>query len=893
MTSMTNYPPNDPEARNAEVVPKKPAAEVDSELAFHLEQRIQANIARGMSAEDARRSALDRFGDLTGVRDECTQLLAADRRAEARRDWFGDLAQDVRFALRGAVRTPLFSVLAVVTLMLGIGANAAVFGTVKSVLLDALPYTNADRLVRIFCPYPTQGVTRGALSAGTVSDVRERQHSFSSLAAFLSPRDAIYMADEPQIVKSMFIEPQLLVTLGVTPVRGNAFHDDDANHDTTTVTMISHGAWQRLFGGADDAIGKVVRLNGIARTIVGVLPRDFVPPQDASDFFLPLSTQLMMRDPVSVRGSHSLGFIGRLAPGVSVETANRELAAIGAELEKLYAKDNLGIGLSAMSLRDAMVGDTRTPLIILLASAALVLMIMCANLAGALLSRTISRRKEFAVRVALGAGRGRLVRQLLTESVLLSVAGGAAGLLLAMFGLKLLRGLALSSLPAYASLSLDTGAVLVTAAIALLAGLAFGVGPALSIGRGDPQRTLRDESRGASEGRRTRQARGVLVAGQIALCVSLLAAAGLLGRSLWAITTSPLGFATDHVLTLSLQIPRTKYPTADSRLRLHDQIEDALRALPGVTHVGYTSHLPTRVTSTNGLFIEHSPWSPEQPIPFITTSWVSDDFFSTLSIPVKAGRAFSTLDRTDTPPTIVINDAMAAKYWPKGDALGARVHIGPPNPNAPWITVVGIVGSTRNDPTKIKPEPMMFLPQRQDPVGDLMLVRTTTDPMSVTPSVRKTIAAIDPTLPVYNVATLEDVVGTTFAPRRLPVVLMTAFGALALLLASVGVYAMFATLAAAREREFGVRIALGASRRGIATLIVRQGGGWMLAGLAVGAIGVVFVGRFLRTQLFGVPEFDPLTIGAAVLVLVICAGLALVVPIRRATRVDPITALRG
>ena len=889
---MSEHTPNDSNHRDLDFVPKKPAAEVDSELAFHLEQRIAANIAKGMSAEDARRAALERFGDVRNVRDECTQLLAEDRRAEARRDWFGDLQQDVRFAIRGGLRAPLFSVLAIATLALGIGANAAVFGTVKSVLLNALPYANANRLVRIFCPYPAQGVVRGALSAGTVSDIRERQRSFEIFGAFYSPRDAVYMTDEPQIVKSMFIEPELLRTLGVTPTRGPGFRDDDGAHDTTTVVMVSHGAWQRLFGGTDDAIGKIVRLNGLPRTIVGIMPRNFVPPQDDADFFLPLSNALGMRDPISVRGSHSLGFIGRLKPGVTVETANRELAGIGVELERLYAKDNLGIGLMAMPLRDAMVGDTRAPLLILLASAALVLMIMCANLAGALLSRTISRRKEFAVRVALGAGRGRLVRQLLTESMLLSAVGGAVGLGLAMLGLKLLRGLALSSLPAYANLSLDGGAVIVTSMVALVTGLAFGVGPAISVGRADPQHTLRDESRGTSESRRTRRARGVLVAGQIALCVSLLAAAGLLARSLWAITTSPLGFDTQNLLTLSLQIPSAKYQSADARIRIRDQIEARLRALPGVKHVAFAAFFPTKVSNHNGLFIEKAPWAPNQPIPFILTNFVTDDYFKTLSIPVEQGREFSGVDRADAPPVLIINEAMARKYWPKGDAVGAHVHIGPPDPKAPWVTVVGVVGSSRNDPTKLTPEPMMFFSQRQETFGDNILIRTSTDPVALTASVRKAIASIDATLPIYNVSTLDQVVGTTFAPRRLPVVLMTGFGALSLLLASVGVYAMFATMAAAREREFGVRIALGATRGGIASLIMWQGGVWMIAGLVVGGVGVAFVGRFLRTQLFGVPELDPIAIGAAVFVLVVCAGLALMVPIRRATRVDPITVLR-
>jgi predicted permease len=836
---------------------------------------------------------LQRFGDIDGIRQECAQLLTADRKAEARRDWLDDFRQDVRFAVRAGFRTPLFSMLAIVTLALGIGANAAVFGVVKSVLLNALPYSDSGRLMRIYSPFRDGTFKRGSLSAGTVSDIRERQRSFSTFGAFLLPRDVVYMADDaPQVVKAVFAEPALFRTLGVSPVRGPGFRDEDGLRDTAIVVMLSHATWQRLFSGDPGVIGRSIRINGIPRSVVGVLPRSFVPPEGEADFYFPLGMPRFMRDPISVRGSHSFGFIGRLEPRVTPEAADRELVGIGAELERLYAKDNLGIGLSVIPLRDAMVGETRTPLLVLLASAGLVLVITCANLAGALLSRTISRRKEFAVRVALGAGRGRLVRQLLTESVLLALAGGAAGLALAMGGLSLLRGLALSALPTYADLSLDVGAVLITFALALATGLAFGVAPALSVGRSDPQGTLREQTRGSSESTRTRRMRGLLVAGQIALCVSLLAAAGLLARSLWEMTTAPAGFNADRLLTFTVQLPNAQYGAPESRVLFHDQFEERLRALPGVTGVAVTGELPTRVGNSNGLFIQDSPWAPDEPVPFILTQRVSDDYFRTLGIPLRQGRVFTPADGADAGPVIVINEAMAERYWPKGNAVGAHIHIGPPNPSAPWITVIGIVGNVRNDPTRLRPEPAMFLALRQQPFGDTFMVRTAGDPLALVNTVRRTLGAIDSALPMHKVATMRSVVDEGFAARRLPVVLMTSFGALALLLASVGVYAMFASMASAREREFGVRIALGSSRGAIAALVLRQGGVWMAVGLGVGTIGVVLAAKLLRTQLYGVPQFDPIAIGLAVLTLLICAGVALLVPVRRASRVDPITVLR-
>ncbi len=879
--------------RDYRFVTPKPETEVDDELRFHVEERIRSYVASGMSAEAARRAALERFGDVAAVRDACARMLAEDRKAEARRDWFDDLRQDIKFAVRSAARAPLFSLLAVVTLALGIGANAAVFGVFKSVLLDALPYAQPRQLMRIYSPFRDGTQPHGSLSAGTVSDIRERQHSFSSLGAFLSPRDGVYLnGDTPQMIKSMFIEPQLFRTLGVTPARGGGFRDEDALHDTTTVVMVSHDAWQRLFAGNPSAVGTTIRLNGIPRTIVGVLPRGFVPPEGTADFFQPLGIKLFMTNPITVRGSHNFGFVGRLKPGVTEEAANRELNGIGAELERLYAKDNLGIGLSVVSLRDAMVGDTRTPLLALLASAALVLLITCANLAGAMLSRTISRRKEFAVRVALGAGRGRLLRQLLTESVMLAIAGGAAGRAMAIGALALLRGLTIAAIPSYATLTLDTGAILVTFALTLATGLAFGAGPAISVGRSDPQRTLRDETRGTSESVRSRRMRGVLVAGQMALCVSLLAGAGLLLRSLWAMTSAPIGFEPNGLLTLTLQPQGGKYGTLAARNRLFDDVLQKVRALPGVTDAAVVSQVPTTMSSSNGLFIQDAPWAPNEPVPFISTGAGSEDYFRTLRIPVRQGRVFNTTDGPDAPPVIVINEAMARRYWPKGNAVGAHIHIGPPNPTAPWITVIGIVGNVRNDPTRLAPEPTMYLPFRQSSFGNVLAIRTPGNPIALTSAIRRAIAAVDPMIPIYKVSTVDDVIGDGFVMRRLPVVLITSFGGLALLLVSVGVYAMFANMAAAREREFGVRVALGSPRAAIARLVLGQGGVWMVAGLVIGAGGVVGAARFLRSQLFGVPQFDPIAIGAALAVLLLCAAVALLVPVRRATRVDPITVLR-
>ena len=871
-----------------------PETQVDDELAFHIEQRVRDYTARGMSPEAARAAAIERLGDLTGVRQECTEMLAQDQLAERRRDWLDDLRQDIRFGVRSALRAPIFSLLAIITLALGVGANAAVFSAVKSVLLDALPFSDADRLVRIYARMADGSLERSSISAGITVDLAARQRSFSHVATFYREGVDVDVTRDgtPRVWRATLAGTGYFATLGVSAAAGRVLSDADCQTGAAPVVMVSYATWQREFGGDPRAVGQTIQINGESNEIVGILPRGFVGPSGPSDLLLPLDITPALRDPIRARQQHWLAMAARLRPGTTLDAASRDVTAIARALEKEYPSAQKGVGLTLYRLRDDMVGDTRTPLLVLMASAALVLVITCANLAGALLSRSLARRKEFAVRVALGAGRGRLVRQLLAESMVLAIAGGALGLVLAAASLAAVQSVAMSALPSFARLSLDVGAVALTAIVALITGVAFGLVPALAAGRGNTQATLRDETRGSSESVSTRRARGLLVAGQIALCVSLLAGAGLLVRSLWTMANAPLGFNADRVLTFAVRLPTSTYKTSESVAQFYDRFSDRIRTIPTVQSVANTSELPTPSMNRNGLAIGGAPWANGDAQPFIANQNVSDEYFRTLNIPLLKGRTFSADDRPGAPMSIVISETMARRYWPNGNAIGARIMLGPER-GIPWMQIVGIVGDVRNDPARPQPEPMTYASSRQDGwSGRAMLVRTSGDPNALIKPIERELAAIDKSFTIRNATPLTQVVSTQLAGRRLPVVLMMAFGGLALLLASVGVYAMFASMAASREREFGVRIALGSTPGSIARLVLHQGGRWMFLGLVVGAFGVSLVGKALSGVLYGIRPYDPIALGVAGVTLLACATVALLVPVRRATRVDPITVLR-
>jgi predicted permease len=860
---------------------KRAEEDLDLELRAAFDLLVDEKLRSGMTREAARRAARLELGSADSLKED-----VRDARAGASLD---ALLQDVRYALRLFRRAPGFTAVAVLTLALGVGLNAAMFGVVKSVLLDALPYADADRLMRIAGRFRGEAQAGALLRSEQVDGVVRRQRSFESLAAFDSARDAVYGDDGemPRLVTTAWVQPGLFDTIGVRAALGRTFHDDDRaigyvpisgderGTDSARAVVITHEAWQRFFAGDPAVIGREVRINGVHRSVIGVLPFGFVGLAGQAEFYLAFDIA-----PTLTRGSGWLRMVGRLKPGVSFEAADAEVAAIWAD----ERPGETGVRLQATPLRDALVGRTRGPLIVLLASAAFVLLIACANLTAALLSRGLLRRKELSVRAALGAGRRRLMRQLLTESALLGLLGGAVGLLLAQWLLALLRGLARPVLPAHAELSLDTGALFAMAALALGAGLLFGSAPALSIGRSDEAMALHDRARGASEGQRPRRLRGMLVAGQMALCASLLAGAFLLSRSLWEMARLPLGFDAHGVLTARFRLSTAGYPTLEKRARFREELTERLRRLPGVDAVATANKVPAVESPRRDGF----SGPPESTLPFVEYASVSDDYFRALRIPVLAGRTFDESDREGAPGTAVINESLRRRYWPEG-AIGAQIRLG-----GDPVTVIGVVGDVRNDLANPVAAPMAYRSHRQESTYRFcVLLRARVDPASLLPLVEREAAALDPALPLQQGMTLLSALGDGLASRRLPVILIAAFSALSLLLASIGIYALFGSMAAAREREFGVRLALGSRPGEIALLMLRQGGSWMAAGLAGGVPGVLLVARLLRGWLYGVPPLDPIAVLGAALLLVGCAAVALLIPVRRAARCDPLLALRA
>jgi putative ABC transport system permease protein len=796
------------------------------------------------------------------------------------------MLKDIRFAIRGLIKRPGFTVVAVLTLALGIGANTAIFSVINGVLLRPLPFAEADKLVRVYEKRLKLGRQRNVASAPDFIDWRNQNRVFEDIAAYAPWSTNLTGGDEPMRLSGTVTSASLFSVLGVRPQLGRTFLAEEDQPNGNRVVMLSHGLWQRRFGSDPGVVGRSIVLNGASFTVVGVMPSGFEFPSKETELWAPLGLDPSNQEG---RGSHYLDVVARLKPGVTLQQAQSNMDAIAGELEKQY-QVNTGHGVNIFPLYEEIVGSVRTALLVLLGAVGLVLLIACANVANLLLVRTVSRQKEIAIRTTLGASRRRIIQQLLTESILLGLLGGALGLLLAVWGTDLLINISPSNMPRISEITIDYRVLGFTFAISLLTGVIFGLLPALQALRFNINESLKSEGRGVVGSSGRNRARSVLIVTEIALALVLLVGAGLLIKSFKRLGEVDPGFKPDNVMTMQLSLPRAKYGKPEQQSAFIQQVLERVEAVPGVGSASVVAAPPFGGFTASRYFqIEGRPPRPAGEGFNAGYNSASPNYFQTLGIPLRRGRDFTGQDVMGTPEVVIINEAMARRFWPDEDAIGGRLRIG----EDAWRTVVGVVGDVRHTGLDEEPKPEMFYPYLQSPLSFMtLMVRSTTDEQSLRASIQREIRAVDPDLPVYGIKSMEQLISESVSPRRLNMILLTTFAIVALVLAALGIYGVMAYSVSQRTHEIGIRMALGAQRGDVLKMIVGQGMILTLTGIGIGLAASFGLTRLMASLLYGVTATDPLTFIVVALVLGTVALMASFIPARRATRVDPMEALR-
>jgi len=806
------------------------------------------------------------------------------------------LIQDLRYAVRGLIKRPGFTVIAVMTLALGIGANSAIFSVVDAVLLRSLPLPDSKSLYAVHRGAAIFNRYDAPLSYPQYEDVVQQTRSFQSIGAWVDSDANLNEGGRPERVMLRIVIPSLLPTLGVETVRGRNFLPEETTKGRDRVALITYGLWQRRFGGADDAVGKSVYLDNAEYQIVGILPRDF-HFEAPVDLWVPLTTT----DPeIKVRNAHFLRVIARLRPGVTEKSVAADLDAV-AKYETHNFPDmfppSSGFAFRARPYFDDIVGDIRLPLYVLLAAVGFVLLIACTNVANLLLAKAAPRQREIALRTALGARRYHLLRQLLTESILLAIIAGGIGVLLATWGTAALVALSPDTLPRAHEIGFDWRVLTFTGVVALTTGIVFGLLPAIWGPRVDLSDALKEGSRGTTGG--GGRLRKILVVAEVALSVMLLVGAGLMLRSFFQLRSVNPGFRTDHALTLRVSLPvpegRISATDADRFMSFYDRTLARLSALPGVTAAGATNMIPLDGNGTDRL-IEVEGYVPrdESDMPDAQNRQATPGWFAAMGIPLLRGRLIESSDNDKAPRVLVVNDAFARRFFPNGDAIGKRVRLGKLTADFPWATIVGVVGDVRGFALDEAPLETMYWPvaQIRTTPSLAIVMRTESDPAALAASVRDAISEIDPAQPIYDMQPLDQLVAKSLGQRRFTLTLMLLFGVIALVLSAIGIYGVMAFAVTQRTQEIGIRMALGA--RAIDVLKMVVGSGMFLAaiGVAVGLIGAFALTRLMASLLFGVSPTDFVTFGLVTVGLLTVALLACYIPARRATKVDPLVALR-
>jgi putative ABC transport system permease protein len=799
---------------------------------------------------------------------------------------------DVRYALRTVLKNPGFAATAVATLALGIGANTAIFSVVNAVMLKPLPYRDPGRLVMVWEDSTSHGYPKDTPAPGNFTSWRAQNHVFEDMAALAGRAFNLTGAGEPEKIEGLKVSASLFTILGVQPALGRAFLPQEDAPGARKAVVLSDALWQRRFARDPQIVGKNIALNGESYTVTGVMPRGFRLPMGDSQLWTPLAFDA---EEQNNHDSHYLFVMARLKSGVALRQAAAEMETIARRLQREFPATNTGVGAVVAPLREEMVGDARTALLVLLAAVGFVLLIACANVASLLVARAASRSKEIAVRAAIGAGRYRLVRQLVTESLILAVMGGVAGLVVALWGMDTLVRLAPEDVKFFGEPSLDASVLGFTIVVSLLCGFVFGLAPAFSASKLNLHHVLKEGGRTSAAHGRSKM-HSALVVAEIALALVLLTGAGLLLRSFYGLLSVHPGFQTDHLLTMRIVLPDSKYGELRQKIAFYRDTLARIERLPGVHSAACITWLPMAFTGGSAILTVEGRPAPAGQEPIAITRVISPDYFRTMSVPLRRGRAFDQHDTEASPGVAIISETMARKLWPNEDAIGKRFKYGNAASRDPWLTIVGVSGDVRQFQLDQAPKPEAYLPYMQaaDFFGGPrdVAVRTAGDPLHLARAVRNEIWAVDPDLPISGIQTMERLIAGTVTPQRFNMLLLAVFAAVALVLAAVGIYGLLAFSVTQRTHEIGIRMALGARRGEVLRLVVKPMLVLILTGMAIGTAGSLALTRAMASLLFGVTATDPATFLAVPLLLSAVALSASIVPALRAARVDPLVSLR-
>jgi predicted permease len=791
----------------------------------------------------------------------------------------------------------MFTIVAVVTLALGLGANTAIFSLIYHTLLRPLPYPDADRLVFVFNSYPLMGLPQASVAIPDYLDRRTQAPAIEEATLYTEQNLNLTDGGRPERVGGLRVTPSFFATLQRTPTLGRAFSDEEGTPGRDRVAILTHAFWRTSFGADRAAIGRSIQLDGAPYEIVGVLPADFELPSPDVSLLVPFAfTPAQMSD--QERGREFSMMIARLRSGATIEQVNTQMRTIVARnLDRLpnaraFAQTSGFTGF-AVDFREQLVGDFRAPLLLLQAAVVVVLLIAGANVASLLLVRATGRSRELGIRIAIGAGRWPIVRQLLVESLVLSAAGVVAGLAVGLMGVRVMVALSPSQIAGVSGASLNLPVLAFTMTLAVATGVMFGLVPALALRRTNLTELLNDDSLRTSPGRGTGRTRATLVVAETALSLMLLVGAGLLVRSFARLQNVDPGFKSDHVLTAQISLPATQYPDAGERVAFWTRLLDGVRRVPGVTSVGLTSNIPLSGNVSSGSYsILGLALGHNEARPHARQEVVGGDHFGALQIPLVKGRLFSNLDTPTSAPVVVIDQYLVDRYFRDRDPIGQQIQTG--GPTSPKITIVGVVGTINAiDLGQPVNKERLYYPVTQEPLASMaLLARTAVEPEAVAARIRTAAASIDAALPIYDIRSLDEWMARSLAPRRAPMVLLAIFGAVALLLSAIGIYGALASSVTERARELAIRQALGADRRTILTLVLQRGLLTAGLGIVIGIVGAALLTRYLESQLFGVSPHDPVVLAVVSALLLAVATVACLVPALRATRIRPIAALR-